>query len=474
MKRRKASLALAAVLLFSFPVAQADNYFIEGVNLIPMTSEEVLEARDIAIVQGKVAGICQAGEGCAPQGARPIDGRGKFLIPGLTDMHAHVDGLGILANEVSDEMRQAALRTTSQQLRQYLLFGVTTIRDTGGGPANLEARAAIERGEKVGPRLFTSFVPMDGEPRLHPATTPFASADVAIDFVRQTVAAGYDYIKAYSTLQPPVFDAIMETAREEGIEVIGHLPMPVDFEHALKSGMRSVEHLSGFDVACAGPDAGIEPTMNDVYQGWAYCTPEKIQALAELTTEHEVWMVPTLIVVEGLKTEHDRYAFFDEEELYYSPPRLAVFYPYLYEIFPPRTRTGLKGSRSTRLAIVKALSDAGAPLLIGTDTIAAGLNVHQELALFVEAGLTPYQALTAGTSEPARFFKREGEFGTIVEGASADLVLLDANPLVDIANAREIHGVMVRGDWWSRDRIDNEIEALQEEYVEDRLALGGG
>jgi len=144
---------------------------------------------------------------------------------------------------------------------------------------------------------------------------------------------------------------------------------------------------------------------------------------------------------------------------------------YLYQIFPATSRAGLKGTRTVRLAIVKALSDADVPLLLGTDTLAAGYDVHQEMVLMAEAGLTPYQILTAATSEPARYFDREGEFGTIVEGASADLVLLDENPLLDVGNARAIAGVMVRGEWWSKERIADAYDILQTEFAQAREQL---
>ena len=211
--------------------------------------------------------------------------------------------------------------------------------------------------------------------------------------------------------------------------------------------------------------------MADVYQGMNYCTPEKIRKLAEMTARHDVWNCPTLIVQDNVKSEWDRHTGFDEEEARYTPPMLRYFQAYLYEIFLPRARAGLKAARTPRMALVKALSDAGAPLLLGTDTTASGYNVHQELALLVESGLTPYQALTAATSEPARYFERVGEFGTIVPGGSADLVLLDANPLADIANARGIAGVMLRGDWWPRPRIERELASLQAEYARDAAVL---
>lgn len=449
--------------------AGAGQHLIENANVIAMTGEVVLEGHSVLVRDGLIAAICPPGDACGAGDEETIDGTGKFLIPGLIDMHAHTNPGDLLAMEV--ETREMARRVQSQQLRQYVMFGVTTLRDTAGGPANLEVRERIARGEAIGPRLFTAFGAMDGDPPLHAATTPFATGEEAATYVFNTAAAGYDFVKIYSTLPQPVFDAIIEAAGEVGLPVIGHVPMPIDVEYALQRGMRSIEHLSGYDVACAGPEAGIEPTMDDVYQGMNYCTPEKLRQLAQMTTRYEAWNCPTLIVQDNVKTEWDRHTTFNEEEARYTPPMLRIFQEYLYDIFLPRARAGLKAARTPRMALVKALSDAGAPLLLGTDTTASGYNVHQELALLVESGLTPYQALTAATSEPARYFERVGEFGTIVPGGSADLVLLDENPLEDIENAREIAGVMLRGDWWPRPRIERELAAIQDEYARDAEIL---
>ena len=456
-------------LFFLAAHAVAGDYVVENASVIPMTGKVVLEGHSVLVRSGRIAAICEPGSACGNGSTETIDGTGKFLVPGLIDMHAHTEPA--IGNSMSVEQRQAAHRIQSQQLRQYVMFGVTTLRDTAGGPANLSARDRIRQGEMVGPRLFTAQGAMDGDPPLHPATTPFATGEAAAAYVRETAAAGYDFVKIYSTLQKATFDAIMHTAREAGLPVVGHVPMPVDIEYALQSGMRSVEHLSGYDVACAGAEAGLHPIMNDVYQGMNHCTPEKIRRLAEMTANYEVWNVPTLIVQDNVKSEWDRYTVFNEEESRYTPPMLNAFQDYMYEIFLPRARAGLKAARTPRMALVKALSDAGAPVLLGTDTPASGYNVHQELALLVESGLTPYQALTAATSEPARYFEREGEFGTIVEGGSADLVLLDANPLENIGNARKIAGVMLRGDWWPKPRIERELAAIQAEYARDAEAL---
>jgi len=475
MYSQKISAAIISVCLTVAASADEDNsamsYAFQHANIVPMTKEAILENYTVVVKEGKIADICPDAEKCIPESAKVINAVGQYILPGLADMHAHVDGMGALSNEASPEQIKSAKRIQSQQLRQYLMFGVMTIRDVAGGPLNLEARAAINANKKIGPRLYTSYVPMDGDPKLHPATTAFSSPEVAADFVRQTARDGYDMVKIYSTLSPEVFDAIMDAAKEVDIPVVGHLPMPVDFEYAHKKGMRSIEHLSGYDVACAGPDAGLQPTMADVYQGWAYCTPEKIKALAKITAKYPVWVDPTLIVVEGVQTDYDRYADIDHEARQYMSPVALAFFEYLFEIFQPRTRSGLSGTRSTRLGLVKTLSDEGVSLLIGTDTMSSGYNVHQELALFVEAGLTPYQALTAATSEVARYFETEGEFGTIVKGASADFMLLDANPLEDIANAKKINGLMFRGQWWDKTAIDQEMANIQSEYAEDRAAM---
>ncbi|NIB44892.1 amidohydrolase family protein [Pseudomaricurvus alkylphenolicus] len=460
------SIIAFTVLFLGSNFSFAQDYLIKNVNLIPMTSDQVMANHSVLIKGGKIAKICKQARQCLDGEAQRIDGSGKFLIPGLSDMHVHVDGLAPLKGSATAEQVAMAKRVQSQQLRQYLMFGVTTLRDVAGGELNLETRDKINRGEMAGPRLYTSYVPMDGDPQLHSLTTPFSNPKTAADFVRKTAAMGFDMVKIYSTLNKETFDAILDTGKEVGIPVMGHLPMQIDFEYAIKKGMRSIEHLSGYDVACAGPDAGLLPTMDDVYQGWAYCTPQKIQQLAEITQKYPVWVDPTLTVVEEMVTEYERYSKQDVAAQYRNA-QATLFSEYMFEIFHPRPRNGLKGSREVRLALIKGLSDAGVPLLIGTDTTASGFNVHQEMALFAEAGLTPYQILKAATVEPARYFDKEGEFGTIVEGASAELVLLDKNPLADIANAKAISGVMMRGQYWPKAKINAELAAIQEEYKVD-------
>jgi len=446
--------------------AMAENYVIEDVDVIPMTHDTVYKNHSVLIENGKISKICKRAHQCRKGDVTRIEGAGKFLIPGLSDMHAHTNA----ASEAilkDPQQRKMFSRIQNQQLRQYVLFGVTTLRDTGGGSNNLTAREKIVAGELLGPRMYSSKSAMDGNPTLHNATLPFDDPKVAADYVRQSAAEGYDIIKTYSTLTKPVFDAIIDAAKESNTPVIGHVPMQIDMEYVLQQGLRSIEHLSGFGMFCAGYDAGLKPVMDDVYQGLNYCTPEKVKAVAEMVAKYPVWVDPTLIVQDNVKTEWDRHTTYNKEEASFTPPMLLAFQEWLFEIFHPRPRAELKASKPVRKAIVKALSDAGVPILLGTDTMASGYNVHQELKLLVEAGLTPYQALTAGTSEPARYFEKEGEFGTIVKGAAADLVLLDKNPLKDISNSQAISGVMLRGQWLSGVDVKNQLDNIQAEYKAD-------
>ena len=360
--------------------AAADATAIVGADIIPMTSDVVLDDHTIVVENGRILSLCPVGGGCLPSYARVIDGAGKFVIPGLIDSHNHFGGI---AFDGRDETR---IRTRDQHLRQYVMFGVTTVRDPAGNPLVLQARDQINRGELFGPRIFTSWGVMDGEPPLFPGTLSFADPARAADFVRLTKANGYDFVKVYSTMDIDVFDAVMAAAHETGLTVAAHVPVQVPLEHALAKGLRSIEHLTGYDVACAHPDRTIRPVAEDIYQGWAWCTSAKVAALAAMTAGYEVWNVPTLALWDNTVTEFERPDRALGEVGRFEHPLTTAGFDWLYTIYGPGARAGIRGTRPTRLGLVKALADAGAPLLIGTDASATGYTVHREMGLFVEAG----------------------------------------------------------------------------------------
>lgn len=447
------------------PVARTGTYAIENAALIPMSSEIILEDHTLVIENGRISVLCPSDPGCTPKHATVINGRGQHVIPALVDSHNHFGGY---AFDGSDASR---IRMRNQNLRQYVMFGVTTARDPSGNPQILETRDAINRGDLFGPVIYVATPMLDGNPPLFAGGPAFEEPEQAVNFVRHAAAQGYDLVKAYSTLSPDVFAAIMQTAREENLSVAAHVPIRVPLEQALQQGLRSIEHLTGYDVACAAPDITLQPNSRDIYQGWAWCTQEKINAMAELTSAYEVWNVPTLSLWDHTVIEFNRPGRGTEEARRWEHPTLPAGIDWLFTLYGPRERAGLTATRPVRLALVKALHDAGSPVLVGTDVSATGYTVHQEMQLFVEAGLSPYQALASATSEPARYLRQESEFGVLQPGARGDVLLLQANPLMDISNSRKIHGLMVHGQWWTRDMIEAELEDLQNEYAEDEQTI---
>ncbi|MBL8265832.1 amidohydrolase family protein [Steroidobacter sp.] len=438
---------------------------IEHVNLIPMTFDGLLKNQTLVIRDGRISDICDSEQQCTPAGARIIDGSGKYLIPALADMHNHLDGF---AFDGKEETRQ---RTRRQMLRQYVMFGVAVVRDPANGPFVLKLRDAVNRGELLGPRIFAAPSIIEGSPPLFPGPRSFTSPEVASQYVRDAATRGFDLVKVYSTLSPPVFDAVMDAARDAGLTVAAHVPIDVPLDHALEKGLRSIEHLTGYDVACAAASVKMQPSRLDIYQGWAWCTPEKIRELAALTAKYRVWNVPTLSLWDQTVTDFDRPLRDAGEVGRYEHPATNRGLDWLYSLYGPRERAGITGTRSVRLALVKALSDAGAPLMVGSDISGPGYTIHREMAAFVEAGLTPYQALRAATAEPARYLQKEGDFGVLATGARADVLLLAANPLADIHNTRKIQGMMIQGRWWTQEQIQAELDAVLREYAEDAEAM---
>ena len=467
----KLGAALTICLTASVGV-RAERYAITGVSVIPMDQERVVSDQTLLVRDGKIERYGPAATTKVPRDAKIIDGKGRYVIPGLSDMHIHFLS-GRFLDGAAESVKKAAAESVEPEVFLFIANGVTTVRNTGGDESVVKLRDDINAGKMEGPRIFVASMPIDGDPPIIPSgKNGFGTAEKARAYVRETAAKKFDMIKVYSTLSTPVFDAVVDEAHKVGLPVIGHLPMPIDFDHAL-TGMRSIEHLSGFDIAFTPKK--VEPVMANLYAGWAYGTENQIRDLAGRVAKAGVWNCPTLITVDYLVSEYDRPKLRANPQARYLPPILrddTIF----NVLFEPPHRSNLAGSRSTRLAIVKALSDAGAPLLTGSDTwalgVIAGFSIHRELLNFVEAGLTPYQALTASTSEPARFFNRVGEFGTIVPGASADLVLLAANPLENIANVDRIDGVMVRGRWYPQVELAQRLEAQAARFAEAPAMLG--
>jgi hypothetical protein len=457
--RKVALTALAFAWLCPVAMVYAEDVAFEHVAIIPMDRKRVIPDQTLIVHGGKILSYGAASTTRVPAGARLIDGHGDFVIPGLTDMHVHIPVRNDVASPTTDDTRAF--------LFLLIANGVTTARNMAGSEAHLALRDGINAGRFEGPRLFTAAAIMDGDPPVTPLSMAFGSADKARAYVRWTAQKRFDFVKVYSALQPAVYDAIADEARKEGLPVAGHMPMLVPFDHALVA-MRSIEHLTGFDVAFLPSPGTVTPNLANLYRGWSYGTPEKIRTLVAQAAKAGVWNDPTLVAEDYFETDYDWEKHLADPAYRYLPQKMRDD-AFVNAAIDAPERANIEGSRLVRLAIVKALSDAGAPLLTGTDspalTVIPGFSLHRELKDFVEAGLTPYQALQASTSEPARYLQRVGQFGAIVPGASADLVLLAANPLDDIANVDRIEGVVVRGRYYSKLMIAGRLEAQATQYA---------
>ena len=453
MKNLMLVLLLAAAAVVPATTAQ-DVVAFENVNVLPMDTARVLEKQTVIVRGTRIAEIGPVGKVAVPKDATRVDGRGKYLMPGLSDMHGHLPpGEGVKDDAVS------------QYLQLYLANGVTLVRGMVGSPGNLVVRDKIARGELAGPTIVAASAP------LHQKTAPTPEAGTAA--VEAARAAGFDLIKVHEGLTPATYAAITETARRLGMKVAGHVTATVGLERALAARQSSIEHLDGYLQALVPNDAKVEVPPGQVLFGpvLEHIDETRIPALARATREAGVWNTPTLalfgIVMSSEPPEH----FAAWPEMRYVSPQLRAAFA--------KQKAGTAGIPATpedrqryldlRNTVVKALAEAGAPLLVGPDTpqlfLVPGFATHREMAAFVEAGLTPFQALQAATTSAAEYLGRGGEAGKVEAGMRGDLLLTNANPLTDIRNARSVAGVMANGRWMPKTELDAMLSRIESAHA---------
>jgi hypothetical protein len=404
-----------------------------------------------------------------PSGARVIDATGKYLIPGLADMHLHLMGAGEPAG--------------SREFILPLLIanGITTVRDMGGDVAQLKKLIKeIDSGDQPGPQIFFTGPYLDGNPPYFQPSivvvTP-AEADAAVHKLK---SEGVDFIKVQSRLKPPAYFAIAEAAHKESIRFVGHVPDSISPAQASDAGQASIEHLTGILLACSSREAELRqqqlnppprketPRQTSLRQrAWQQAvldsySPEKAQELYAKLLANHTWQVPTLpllIELAYLTPATDRA---NDPNLKYIPQNLQKIWKQgRAESLANKTSGDFLLRAKLVEASLKAVGDmhaAGIPMMAGTDSTAPnlvpGFALHDSIADLVRAGLTPMEALQAATSKPAEFLNRSNEQASIAPGQRADLVLLDANPLENIHNTEKIHAVILKGKYLDRAALD--------------------
>ena len=428
---------------------QAVTAFVD-VHVVPMDRDTVLEGHTVIVQDGRITAVGPVDRTPPPAGATVVEGAGRYLMPGLAEMHGHVPG-----PDDPDYVENV--------LFLYVSRGVTTVRGMAGDPSHLELRDRIARGELLGPTLHAAGPGFSGNNVPDPAA--------AERRVREQHAAGYDLLKVFG-ISAEAYARMAATAHELGIPFAGHVPASVGLAGALEHRQASIDHLDRYveflvDEAAPDGDTG--------FFGSALidrADPARIPEAVARTREAGVWNVPTLSLVEHLASPEAPEAMARRPEMRYMPPRVVEDWVRAKHQF--RDRPDFQPPAARRLVeirrqLTRALHDAGAPIALGSDAPqffnVPGFSVHPEMEMMVAAGLTPYEVLVTGTRNPAVHFGTPSEFGTVAVGRRADLVLLDANPLEDITHAGRIAGVMVRGRWLPGEEIEERLEALAQQVA---------
>jgi imidazolonepropionase-like amidohydrolase len=420
-----------------------------GVNVVPMDKEGVIAGQTVVVENGRITAIGRENGTVIPAGAHRIDGRGKYLMPGLADMHAHLppgDG--------------SAEDAAAIHMQLYLANGVTTVRGMMGHPSNLVLRDRVAAGKVLGPTIFAGSPPLSGEN----AATPEAAEKMVTSFHQ----AGFDLLKVWEGLSSESYTAVIATARKLEIPIGGHVTASVGLERALEAGQSSIEHLDGYLQAAASKASPVPPSGSQLVLGpvQKFVDPAEMQTLAERTRRAGVFNTPTLTLFKVVVSEDPVETFLAWPEMKYISAGLRAQFAAqktgTYEIPAPAAER--RRYVELRNTMVKALSDARAGLLVGPDSpqmfLVPGFATHREIQSLVDAGLTPYQALAAATRAPAEYLGQQKEFGTVEIGRRADLLLVQGNPLQDVANARNRAGVVLRGQWLPAADLDAMLTSI--------------
>ena len=406
------------------------------VTVLPMDSERTLPGQTVLVRGDRIIAIGPTARVTVPPQARRIDGAGKFLMPGLGEMHGHNPPLG----------------STPEYVEQvYFLFlanGVTTVRSMLGYPGQIALREKVKSGAMLGPTLYLAGPSFSGA-----GANAVQTPQQALERVHAQKAEGYDLLKVHPGLTREVYDAMARAAKEVGLEFSGHVPADVGLVHAIKSGQRTIDHLDGYIELLGAKSGPIDPA--------------KLAELVTLTRETDTWVVPTMVLWETIIGSAEPVELAAFPELKYVPRRMVDGWRTSYERkvnAPAFDRAEAKQIATNRNVLLRALADGGARIVFGTDApqiySVPGFSVHREFAAMQAAGMSPFAILHSATKAVGDYYKDVDAFGTVAVAQRADLILLNGNPFHDLENMARRAGVMVRGTWIPETEIQSRLEAI--------------
>jgi imidazolonepropionase-like amidohydrolase len=456
-------LCAVTVLLATACLAQSptsSTLIIHDVTVIDGTGSPAKTHQTVIIDDGKIAAIDDSGMGFAGKlPGKHIDASGKFLIPGLWDMHVHV---------VFGDWFPRGKEVT---LPLFIANGITGVRDMGGELQVLQQwRKDISEGKLIGPRIVMSGPMLDGPQPRFPSSIAIKTPEDGRRAVDDLKRRGADFVKLQSLIPCDAVFAIADEAKKQGITFVGHVPDSVRASEASNAGQKSFEHLIGiFEGASPLEDKFITGAKSE-NQFLSSYDPERASKLFALLAKNQTWQCPTLVwerggnLIDVTDFAHDTRAKY--VPAYWTNVTWKRFTDQVEHDFNTDDLATRKRFVAKELEVVNAMHRAGVAFLAGTDTppgvyIFPGFSLHEELERFVAAGFTPMEALQTATLNPAKFLGRENELGTIEKGKLADLVLLDGNPLDDIRNTQKIAGVVANGHYFSRSDLDKLLTGVE-------------
>ena len=462
MKSANYFFVLIGLLTFSFltPIkgnsqkqrTKQTQFVIKNVNVITMTSSNtILENATVVIANNLIESI----NGVIPNDATIIDGKGKWLIPGLIDAHVHLSTDGYFGQKIPTQAPDLAFNT-QDIMTPFIANGVTTVLDLDSKMETFGQKKTIEKGYAIGPRIAIAALINGGNGQGRIANT----AEEGRIMVRSAKAEGYDFIKVYSKLNIETYNAIIDEAYKQGLKTIGHIPNAFQgkIEQAFVPHFGMVAHAEEFSK------------NSDSF------SIQDATKFAKLSKGNDTWLSPTLTTMVWIaKQTHSIDCIKNLTSLVYVHPLLQSKWltanNYVMNA-TPENATNFDNMLKFHFLLVKTFKDAGVPIVVGTDAgvsgVVAGFSLHDELELLVQAGLTTQEALNSATLLSAQWLGIDKQIGSIETGKFADLILLEQNPLTDINNTRKIAGVFVNGKWLDKTKINAMLTDLAKRNTADK------
>ena len=404
---------------------------IRDIAVVDVVTGQISLNQTILVEADRIAAMGHVDDIQIPTSADVIPGEGLFATPGLADLHVHME---------------------ADDLPLFLANGVTTVREMNGSPETLALRAEIQAGEREGPSAYVAGPLLAGVEQQW-SHRLVRTAEEAREEILFEQKAGFDFVKVYDGLSAETYQAIVATAGELGIPILGHIPADVGLDRIIRDEQRSIEHVEQIVHATVGH--GVDESA----------IPDIVRRISAGKTA----VTPTLAAMEILSSRRSAWfdALFTRPAMQYTPPGVRAWWESLRQPLDvrgtlPDTVTGGSNDRiNFYRELTRALADAGVPILVGTDTpnplLVPGFSMHQELAALVRAGLEPARVLRAATYDAAVHLDAEDEFGALQPGLRADIVLIGGNPFDNISYLRDVRGLVLRGKWFSREGLEDSL-----------------